>query len=86
MDMNISCKFEKSTYNTLSSRGVTRKSLHTAAVYPCVIHSIHRMLSGGYNNMRVISTLNFGYLPLTMKEGPKVKPDHIRRFLGHDFL
>ena len=53
MDMNISCKFEKSTYNTLASRGVTRKSLHTAAAaaaaaYSCVIHSIHRMLSGGY--------------------------------------
>ena len=31
MVMNISCKFEKSTYNTLASRGVTRKSLHTAA-------------------------------------------------------
>ena len=48
--MNISCKFEKSTYNTLASRGVTRKSLHTAAAaYSCIIHSIHRMLSGGYN-------------------------------------
>ena len=53
MVMNISCKFEKSTYNTLASRGVTRKSLNTAAAaaaYSCVIHSIHRMLSGGYNN------------------------------------
>ena len=54
MAMNISCKFEKSTYNTLASRGVTRKSLHTAAaavaaVYSCVIHSIHRIASGGYN-------------------------------------
>ena len=52
MVMNISCKFEKYTYNTLASRGVTRKSLHTAAAaaYLYVIHSIHRMLSGGYNN------------------------------------
>ena len=43
MDMNISCTFEKSTYNTLASRGVTRKSLHTAAAaaYSGVIHSIH---------------------------------------------
>ena len=42
MDMNISCKFEKSTYTTLASIGVTRKSLHiaAAAVYSCVIHSI----------------------------------------------
>ena len=49
MVMNISCKYEKSTYNTLASRGVTRKSLHTAAVaYSCVIHSIHRMLYGRY--------------------------------------
>ena len=52
MVMNISCKFEKSTYNTLASRGVMRKSLHTAvaAAYSCAIHSIQRMLSGGYNN------------------------------------
>ena len=50
MDMNISCKFEKSTYNTLASRGVTIKSVHTAAaVYSCVIHSIQQMLFGGYN-------------------------------------
>ena len=42
MVMNISCKFEKSTYNTLSSRGVARKSLHTAAevAYSCVVTSI----------------------------------------------
>ena len=31
MVMNISCKFEKSTYNILASRGVMRKSLHAAA-------------------------------------------------------
>ena len=51
MVMNISCKLEKPTYNTLGSRGVTRKSLHTAAAYSCVIHSIHQMLSSGYNNI-----------------------------------
>ena len=41
MVMNISNKFEKSTYNTLASRGVTRKSLHTLAVvaYSCIIVS-----------------------------------------------
>ena len=50
MVMNISCKFEKSTYNTLASGGVMRKSLHTVAAYSCVINSIHQMLSGGYNN------------------------------------
>ena len=50
MIMNISCKYEKSTYNTLTSREVTRKSLHTEAVaYSFVINSIHRMLSGEYN-------------------------------------
>ena len=39
MDMNIFCKFEKSTYNTLAFRRVTRKSLHTAvAAYSWVIH------------------------------------------------
>ena len=37
-------------------------------------------------NKRVISTFNFGYPHLTLKEGPKLKSDHIKRFLGHDFL
>ena len=50
MVMNISCKFETSAYNTLASRGVTRISLHTTAVCSCVIHSIHRIASGGYNS------------------------------------
>ena len=61
MVMNISCKFEKSTYNTLASGGVTKKSLHTvAAAYSCVIHSIHRMLSGGYNYiLLMISTIDW---------------------------
>ena len=31
MVINITRKFDKSTYNNLASRGVTRKSLHTAA-------------------------------------------------------
>ena len=49
MVMNLSCKFEKSTYNTLASREVKRKPLHTAAVtYSCVIH-------GGYNNTHINS-------------------------------
>ena len=51
MVMNISCIYEKSTYNILASRWVLRKSLYTAAVavYSGVIHSIHWMLSSGYN-------------------------------------
>ena len=55
MVMNISYKFQKSTYNTLASRGVLRKSLHTevaavaAEAYSCIIHSIYRIASGGYN-------------------------------------
>ena len=49
MVINISCKFEKSTYNTLASSGVMRKYLHTeAAAYLCIIHSIHWMLSSRY--------------------------------------
>ena len=36
--------------------------------------------------MRVISTFKFGYPRLTLKEGSKVKSDHIRRFAAHDFL
>ena len=35
---------------------------------------------------RVINTFNFGYPHLTLKEGQKVKSDHIKRFLAHDFL
>ena len=51
--MNISRKFENPTYNTLVSRGVTGKSLHTVAAvlgYSCLIHSIHWMPSVVYNN------------------------------------
>ena len=33
-------------------------------------------------NKRVISTFNFGYPHLTLKEGPKVKSDDIKRFLA----
>ena len=38
------------------------------------------------NNKRVISTFKFGCPRLTLKEGPKVKSDHARRFPAHDFL
>ena len=38
------------------------------------------------NNKRVISTFKFGYPHLTLKEGSKVKSDHINRFPAHDFL
>ena len=38
------------------------------------------------NNERVISTFKFIYPHLTLKDGPKVKSDHIRRFAFHDFL
>ena len=37
-------------------------------------------------NKRDISTVNSGYPHLTLKEGPKVKSDHIKRFPAHDFL
>ena len=50
MNTGISCKFEKFTYNTLASRRETR---NTVAAYSYVIHSIHRMLSSGYNKLRV---------------------------------
>ena len=38
------------------------------------------------NNKGVISTFNFGYPRLTLKEGPKVKSVHTRRFPANDFL
>ena len=33
-----------------------------------------------------ISTSKFGYPHFTLKVGPKVKSEHIKRFLAHDFL
>ena len=38
------------------------------------------------NNKRVVGTFNFRYPHLTLKEGSKVKSDHINRFTAHDFL
>ena len=38
------------------------------------------------NDIQVISTFKFGYPHLTLKEGSKVKSDHTKRFLAHDFL
>ena len=38
------------------------------------------------NNKQVISTFKFGYPHLTLKEGPKIKSDDIRRFLARHFL
>ena len=38
------------------------------------------------NNEQVISTFKFGCPRLLLKEGNKVKPDHIRKFPVHDFL
>ena len=38
------------------------------------------------NNKRVISNFKFCYPPLTLKEGPKVKSVHTKRFPDHDFL
>ena len=37
-------------------------------------------------NKQDINTVNFGNPHLTLKEGPKVKSDHTKRFPGHDFL
>ena len=37
-------------------------------------------------NKRGISTFNFGYPHLTVKEGIKAKSDPIKRFLANDFL
>ena len=38
------------------------------------------------NNKRVISIFKIGCTRLTLKEGSKVKSDHIKRFPAHDFL
>ena len=44
------------------------------------------MKTSWINSKRVISTFKFGYPRLTLKEGSKVKSDHIKRFLAHEFL
>ena len=53
----------------------------------------HNILQVGFtlqasriNNKRVINPFKFGCPRLTLKEGLKVKSDHIRRFPAHDFL
>ena len=38
------------------------------------------------NTKPVISTFTFGYPRSTLKEGSKVKSDHIKRFPAHDFI
>ena len=38
------------------------------------------------NNKLVINPFKVGCPPLTLKEGLKVKSDHIRRFPAHDFV
>ena len=38
------------------------------------------------NNKQVMGTFKFDCPRLTLKEGPKVKSDHTRRFLAHDFI
>ena len=38
------------------------------------------------NKRKVISTFKFGYPRLSLKEGPKVKSEDIKRFLAHDIL
>ena len=55
--------------------------------------SAHNIVQVGFilqtsrtNNKHIISTFKFGYPRLTLKEGPKVKSDHIRRFTAHDML
>ena len=37
-------------------------------------------------NVSNISNFKFGYPCLTLKEGSKVKSDHIKRFPAYDFL
>ena len=48
MAMNISCKFEKASYNIFLVRAVTVKSLYTLRRRRNEVKSI--VASGGYNN------------------------------------
>ena len=59
-------------------RGVRQEFYHSATVAPDV--------TSRNNNKQVISTFNFGYPHLTLKEGPKVKYVNIKRFPANDFL
>ena len=44
----------------------------------------YRLQTCRTNNKRVISTFKFEYPRLTLKEGSKVKSDHIKIFPAHD--
>ena len=78
--MKLSCKFGEPSWCSFPLRVLTPKiSTHGCSVanakpkYP-------PDASGGYNNKQVVSIFKFGYPHLSLKEGPKVKSDHIRRF------
>ena len=45
-----------------------------------------RLQTSRTHNKQVISTFQFGYPRLTLKEESKVKSDHIKRFPAHGFL
>ena len=45
-----------------------------------------RLTNSKTNNKRDIGTFKFGHHHLTLNEGPKVKPDYIKRFPAHVFL
>ena len=49
-------------------------------------HYVRTLQTSMINDKRVISTFKFDYPHLTLKEGPKVKSENIRRFPAHDFL
>ena len=85
--MKISCKFGEPSWCSfplrvltpkISTRGGSGGVANTKPKYP-------PDASSGYNS-QVVSTFTFGNPGLTMKQGPKVKSEHIRRFPAHDFL
>ena len=61
---------------------VTLKRKKTLSAYERVLYQ----LTVCFQLQRRRSTLKFGYACLTLKEGPKVKSDHIKRFQAHHFL
>ena len=75
-----------STITTELNLSLTRPRTH---LWPDARY-IHRKKTSNIvsktNNKRAISTFKFGYPCLTLKEEPKVKSDHLKRFAAHDFL
>ena len=71
------------THQSLSAQYIRRSPGHE---FLSVGFPLHTSRSNNKQVKQVISVIKFGYPNLTLNDGPKVKSEHIRRFLAHDSL